>query len=103
MAEVLFIYADVSAFSHIWGIKMNSKQGGVAMKTVYKFIDTENDHLITKASDTDFFLLIQRAALLGLKDSGFLMEMEYRQAEESLLRQYREDIRANFTRADGND
>lgn len=73
------------------------------MKTTFKLIRVEDDHSITKSSDNDFMLLVQRAVLLGLKDAGALNEMQYRQAENGLLRQYREDVSATDVEECGND
>ena len=50
-----------------------------------------NSHPITKQTDFDFLFLLQRSVLLGLKESTMLNEMQLRQAEAVLLRQYRED------------
>lgn len=62
------------------------------MKMHFKLIEVKNDHTITRSTDCTFLLLMQRAALLGLKSVGSLNEMQHRQAEEMLLKQYREDI-----------
>lgn len=61
------------------------------MKTVFKPVRAENIHPVTKSTDADFLLLIQRAALLALKDSGTLNEMQYRHAEQTLLRHHRDN------------
>lgn len=58
------------------------------MKMFFKPIGVENDHPIKKTTDSNFFLLIQQAALLGLKDEGDLTEMQHRHAEENLLQQF---------------
>ena len=67
------------------------------MKTTFQLIKIENCHPVTKLSDCDFCFLIQRAALLGLKEDGSLNEMQYRYAEERLQQQYRADIAAALT------
>lgn len=59
------------------------------MKMCFKLIGIEKRHPVTKANDSSFLLLIQRAALLGLKDTGYLTEMQHRQADEALLRLYK--------------
>lgn len=73
------------------------------MKMYFKLIGIENNHPVKKSTDCSFLLLIQRAALLGLKDAGQITQMQHRQAEEALLRQYREAIRVNYAQSDGND
>ena len=73
------------------------------MNTIFRLIGLENDHPVTKASDRNFLVLIQRAVLLALKDAGTLNEMQHRQAEEELLRQYTDGIRAAHAEAEEND
>lgn len=73
------------------------------MKMDFRLIGVANYHPITKSSDRDFVFLIQRSALLCLKEDGILNEMQYRMAEEMLLRQDREEARAMNTEAIGND
>lgn len=65
------------------------------MKLFFTLIGVENNHPVVRSTDCSFFLLIQRAALLGLKDAGRLTEMQHRHAEEALLQQYRERIRTS--------
>lgn len=65
------------------------------MKTFFRLIEVQNEHAIAKSSDANFLFLIQHAALLGLKDVGCLNEMQFRQAEEMLLQQYRINLKAN--------
>lgn len=61
------------------------------------FISTglENCDVITKHTNCNFIFLIQRSMLWGLKEAGHLNEMQYRQAEATLLEQHRENIRAH--------
>lgn len=63
------------------------------MKACYLFIGNDFDHQITKHFNSKFLFLIQRALLLGLKESYHLNEMQHRQAEATLLEQHREYIR----------
>lgn len=60
------------------------------MKMNFYPLGVENLHPITYASDSSFMLLIQRAALLGLKDAGLLNEMQLRHTDDLLLKQYRD-------------
>lgn len=60
------------------------------MKMNFYPLGTENVHPISNATDSSFVLLLQQAALLGLKDAGQLNEMQHRQAEKSLLGQYKD-------------
>lgn len=64
------------------------------MKTMFRLVSIENQHAINASTDSDFLFLMQRAVLMGLKEAGSLSELQYRHAEESLLKQYRENIRA---------
>lgn len=73
------------------------------MKTVFKLMEVENAHSITKLSDSDFLFLLQHSALLGLKETGAINEMQYRQAEEMLRRQRRETVRINHEETVAND
>ena len=50
----------------------------------------ENDRQITQEEDALFLYHLQRALLLALREQGRLHPMEYRQAEEALNRQRRE-------------
>ena len=59
----------------------------------YKLIESDNQQQISKQSESDFYILIQRAVLLGLKEAGRLNEMQHRQAEATLLEQHRAYIR----------
>lgn len=72
------------------------------MKTTFDWIETQNDHRITSSTDSEFILLIQHAALLGLKDSGSLNEMQFRQAEERLMQKHREYIKSLYSDTDLN-
>lgn len=72
------------------------------MKTTFDWIETQNDHRITSSTDSEFILLIQHAALLGLKDSGSLNEMQFRRAEERLMQKHREYIKSLYSDTDLN-
>lgn len=72
------------------------------MKTTFDWIKTQNDHRITSSTDSEFILLIQHAALLGLKDSGSLNEMQFRRAEERLMQKHREYIKSLYSDTDLN-
>ena len=48
------------------------------------------DRRITMESDPEFLFLLQNGLLLALKEQGRLNEMEYRRAEEDLMRQRQE-------------
>ena len=63
------------------------------MKMSYKPTDMTDSHHISMNTDSRFIFLFQRALLLGLKETGHLNEMQHRQAEATLLAQYREYIR----------
>ena len=58
------------------------------MRMHYKPVAFDN-HPVSRKSDYRFCFLMQRAVLLGLKETGQLNEMQHRQAEETLLKQYR--------------
>ena len=47
----------------------------------------ENDHRITRKTDSEFLYAFQKAVLLALLEDGTLTEMQYRYAEEKLRRQ----------------
>ena len=47
----------------------------------------ENDHRLTKKTDSEFLYEFQKAVLLALLEDGTLTEMQYRNAEEKLRRQ----------------
>ena len=47
----------------------------------------ENDHRITRKTDSEFLYEFQKAVLLALLEEGTLTEMQYRYAEEKLRRQ----------------
>ena len=47
----------------------------------------ENDHRITRKTDSEFLYEFQKAALLALLEDGTLTEMQYRYAEEKLRKQ----------------
>lgn len=47
----------------------------------------ENNHEITKKTDSQFLFEYQRAVLLALKETGGLTEGQYRCAEERLRQQ----------------
>lgn len=64
------------------------------MRMYFRFAGIDDCHLLTKQTDCNFIFLAQHAVLLGLKDAELLTEMQYRQAEEALLGQYREDIKS---------
>lgn len=61
------------------------------MRMYFRPLEFDNCHQIAK--QTDFNFLIQCAALFGLKEAGRLNEMQHRQAEATLLEQYRANIR----------
>ena len=47
----------------------------------------ENNHRITRKTDSEFLYEFQKAVLLALLEDGTLTEMQYRFAEEKLRRQ----------------
>ena len=47
----------------------------------------ENDHRITRKTDSEFLYEFQKAVLLALLEDGTLTEMQYRYAEEKLRKQ----------------
>ena len=47
----------------------------------------ENDHRITRKTDSEFLYAFQKAVLLALLEDGTLTEMQYRYAEEKLRKQ----------------
>lgn len=47
----------------------------------------ENDHKITRKTDSEFLYEFQKAVLLALLEDGTLTEMQYHYAEEKLRRQ----------------
>ena len=47
----------------------------------------ENDHRITRKTDSEFLYAFQKAVLLALLEEGTLTEMQYRYAEEKLRKQ----------------
>lgn len=63
------------------------------MRMTFKSIVFNNYHQISKQTECDFIFHFQRAVLLELKEAGHLNEMQYRQAEATLLEQYRANIR----------
>ena len=63
------------------------------MRMSYRSIGISKCNLIKRRTDCNFFLLFQRAVLLGLKEAGGLNEMQHRQAEATLHEQHREYIR----------
>ena len=44
----------------------------------------ENDHRITRKTDSEFLHAFQKAVLLALLEDGTLTEMQYRYAEQKL-------------------
>ena len=44
----------------------------------------ENDHRITRKTDSEFLYEFQKAVLLALLEDGTLTEMQYRYAEQKL-------------------
>jgi hypothetical protein len=67
------------------------------MGIYFRLIGIKNHRLITKQNDCNFIFHIQQAALLGLKESGQITVMQYRQAEEMLLKQYHKDIQTHLS------
>ena len=63
------------------------------MRMYFRLFQIDNCHQISKQNEGNFIFLIQRAVLLGLKEAGRLNEMQHRQAEATLLEQYRANIR----------
>ena len=55
--------------------------GEVTLKAI------ENDHRITRKTDSEFLYAFQKAVLLALLEEGTLTEMQYRYAEEKLRKQ----------------
>ena len=49
--------------------------------------DIENNHRITRKTDSEFLHEFQKAVLLALLEDGTLTEMQYHYAEEKLRRQ----------------
>ena len=50
----------------------------ITLKTI------ENDHRITRKTDSEFLYAFQKAVLLALLEDGTLTEMQYRYAEQKL-------------------
>ena len=46
--------------------------------------DIENNHRITRKTDSEFLYEFQKAVLLALLEDGTLTEMQYRYAEQKL-------------------
>ena len=63
------------------------------MRMSYKSIEITDCHQILLRTDSSFFFVLQKTLLLGLKEAGWLNEMQHRQAEATLLEQHREYIR----------
>lgn len=64
------------------------------MKTYYELITVENGYSELNAKDGCFLYLIQHAALLSLKEMGYINEIQCRQIDAELYEQYIE--RANL-------
>lgn len=73
------------------------------MKMVYKLIEVTDEHPVIESRDYGFWDLMQRAALLGLKEAVQLNEIQCRQAEEILLAQFRKHVRSVCNGESGND
>ena len=65
------------------------------MKMYFMSTGSAYYHAITVQTDYNFLFLFLNATLLALKDTGQLNEIQHRQAEAELLKQYREIIRAH--------
>lgn len=63
------------------------------MRMAFRLHALHNDHQIQNQRECDFVFHFQHALLLGLKEKEKLNEMQYRQAEATLLEQRRENIR----------
>ena len=68
-------------------------KGARGMEERARLVRVEQDHRITKETDSQFLFEYQRAILLSLKDSGALDEAQYRYAEGKLENQLRAHIR----------
>ena len=56
-------------------------------KQIAKLKSIENDHEITKDSDSEFLFALQNALLLALQEQGQLTPIQYRHAVEGLKKQ----------------
>ena len=63
------------------------------MRMTFRSIIDHNYYQISKQSKSDFIFLFQRAVLLGLKEAGYLNEIQHRHAEATLLEQHLKYIR----------
>lgn len=61
------------------------------MKMQFKPLDGDTFLRITPQTHSSFLHLLQHSLLLGLKEEGYLTEIQYFQAEQLLLRQFRKD------------
>lgn len=53
-----------------------------------KLVTVEQDHVITKENDPEFWLHYQKSILLALKDEKIINEIQYRYAETELKKQF---------------
>ena len=57
------------------------------MRPSYEFLSVEQDHPIRADAYPEFYFLLQQAALLSLKDAGYLTQTQYCAAEKLLRSQ----------------
>ena len=58
------------------------------MEEQARLVTVDQDRVITKETDSEFWFQYQRAILLALKDEKVLNEVQYRYAEEKLKKQF---------------
>ena len=58
------------------------------MKMKFTPLPVIHEHPVTQSAAPAFLYLIQHGALLGLREAGYLNEMQLRQAEDALQQQY---------------
>lgn len=57
-------------------------KGACGMGDRIRLLGVTDEKFITQETDPAFWSMLQRAILLGLKDEGILIEVQYRYAEE---------------------
>lgn len=64
------------------------------MYSTTKFVRVDNDRIITRQTDSEFYYEFQLGVLLSLKEQGTLTEMQYKYAQEALKQQRLAIVRA---------
>lgn len=59
------------------------------MKIKFTVLESQQRDSLNGGTNREFFLLLKQAALLGLRDSGFITQRQHRLADESLYEKYR--------------